>query len=102
MKESINGFGTTADGRTQTIAGSMVATGTTITEGQFTVDMTTFTSDESRRDQQLNGRVMDVSKYPTSTFVLTAPIDFGAIPSPSLPRTTVCWSSCWCSNATRP
>jgi polyisoprenoid-binding protein YceI len=81
VKESINGFGTTADGRTQTITGSMVATGTTITEGQFTVDMTTFTSDESRRDQQFNGRVMDVSKYPTSTFVLTAPIDFGAIPS---------------------
>ena len=80
VKESINGFDTTANGRTQSITGSMVAAGTTITEGQFTVDMATFTSDESRRDAQFNGRVMDVAKYPTSTFVLTAPIDFGAIP----------------------
>lgn len=81
VKESINGFDTTANGRTQAITGSMVAAGTTITDGQFTVDMTTFKSDESRRDQQFNGRVMNVSKFPTSTFALTAPIDFGAIPA---------------------
>ena len=80
VDESINGFDTTANGRTQSITGSMVATGTTITEGQFTVDMATFTSDEDGRDEQFRERVMDVVKFPTSTFVLTAPIDFGAIP----------------------
>jgi polyisoprenoid-binding protein YceI len=81
VNESINGFDTTANGRTQTITGTMVAAGTTITQGEFTVDMTTFKSDESKRDAQFNGRVMDVAKYPTSTFVLTAPIDFGAVPA---------------------
>ena len=81
VDESINGFDTTANGRTQSITGSMVAAGTTINEGQFTVDMATFSSDEGRRDAQFNGRVMDVSTFPTSTFVLTAPIDFGSIPS---------------------
>ena len=81
VDESINGFDTTANGRTQSITGTMVAAGTTITEGQFTVDMTTFKSDESRRDAQFNGRVMDTETYPTSTFVLTAPIDFGTIPA---------------------
>jgi polyisoprenoid-binding protein YceI len=81
VKESISGFDTTANGRTQAITGSILASGTTVTQGQFTVDMTTFTSDESRRDQQFNSRVMNVSKFPTSTFALTAPIDFGAIPS---------------------
>jgi polyisoprenoid-binding protein YceI len=81
VDESINGFETTANGRTQSITGSMVAAGTTITDGQFTVDMATFSSDEGRRDAQFNGRVMDVDTFPTSTFVLTAPLDFGTIPS---------------------
>jgi polyisoprenoid-binding protein YceI len=80
VKESINGFDTTANGRTQSITGTIVAAGASITEGQFTVDMTTFTSDERSRDRQFNGRIMDVAKFPTSTFVLTTPIDFGAVP----------------------
>ncbi len=80
VNESINGFDTTANGRTQSITGSMIASGTTITEGQFTVDMRTFKSDESKRDAQFNGRVMAVDTFPTSTFVLTQPIEFGTIP----------------------
>jgi len=80
VKETINGFDTTANGRSQSITGSMVAVGTTITEGQFTVDMATFKSDEGGRDEQFKDRVMAVARFPTSTFVLTAPIDFGAVP----------------------
>lgn len=80
VKESISGFDTTANGRTQAITGTMLADGTKITSGEFTVDMTTFKSDESRRDQQFNGRVMDVGTFPTASFILTQPIDFGAIP----------------------
>ena len=80
VDESINGFDTTANGRTQAITGSMVAAGTTISEGQFKVDMTTFKSDESKRDAQFNGRVMDVENFPEATFVLTEPIDFVQIP----------------------
>jgi polyisoprenoid-binding protein YceI len=80
VNESINGFDTTANGRSQSITGSMVAAATIITQGQFTVDMATFRSDEGGRDEQFKDRVMDVAEYPTSTFVLTAPIDFGAVP----------------------
>ena len=80
VDETISGFATTANGRTQSITGTMTADGTTITQGEFTVDMTTFKSDEDRRDEQFNTRVMDVANFPTSTFILTAPIDFGAIP----------------------
>ena len=80
VKETINGFDTTANGRSQSITGSMVAAGTTISTGEFTVDMTTFSSDESRRDRQFNGRVMNVTQFPEAKFVLTAPIDFGSIP----------------------
>jgi polyisoprenoid-binding protein YceI len=81
VKESISGFDTVANGRTQAITGTIAASGTAVTDGEFTVDMTTFRSDETRRDRQFNGRVMNVSKFPTSTFKLTTPIDFGAIPS---------------------
>ena len=80
VDETISGFATTANGRTQAITGTMVAEGNTITKGEFTVDMTTFKSDESRRDEQFNTRVMDVATYPTSTFIITQPIDFGAVP----------------------
>lgn len=81
VDESINGFDTTANGRTKAITGSLTISGSQVTEGSWTVDMTTFKSDESRRDGQFNGRIMDVDNFPTSTFVLTAPIQFGSVPA---------------------
>jgi polyisoprenoid-binding protein YceI len=82
VKESINGFDTEGVGTTSAITGSLTIAGTQATAGEFTVDMTTFRSDQSRRDGQFNGRVMAVNQFPTSTFTLTAPIDFQAIPAP--------------------
>jgi polyisoprenoid-binding protein YceI len=43
--------------------------------------MGTLTSDAANRDRQFNGRIMDTSSYPTSTFVLTQPI---ALPTNAL------------------
>ncbi len=59
----------------------MTIDGTTVTATDLTVDMTTFTSDDSRRDSQFNGRIMQVSQFPTATFKLTTPIDVGTIPT---------------------
>ncbi len=81
VKESINGFDTEANGRTNAVTGSLTLQGTTASAAEFTVDMTTFKSDESRRDGQFNGRIMSVSQFPTATFVLTQPIDFGSVPA---------------------
>jgi polyisoprenoid-binding protein YceI len=81
VDESINGFDSTANGRTQAISGTFTIGGTSVSAGEFTVDMTTFKSDESRRDKQFNSRVMAVSQFPTATFVLTAPIDFQQVPT---------------------
>jgi len=81
VKESINGFDTEANGRTSAVTGSLTIAGTSATAAQFTVDMTTFKSDEGRRDGQFNGRIMAVDQFPTATFVLTQPIDFGAVPA---------------------
>ena len=75
-------FGQSADavGRTSAITGTMTLGGATVTTASFTVDMTTVTSDESRRDEQFNGRIMETSVYPTATFTLTAPIDLRSLP----------------------
>lgn len=81
VKEVLFGQSGTAVGRTSDVSGTFVIEGTVVTKGEFTVDMTTVRSDESRRDDQFNGRIMDVSQYPTSTFTLTAPIDLGSLPA---------------------
>jgi polyisoprenoid-binding protein YceI len=43
--------------------------------------MASMASDSSRRDDQFRTRIMTVDQFPTSTFVLTSPIDFGAVPA---------------------
>jgi len=78
-------FGQTANavGRTDAITGTMTFDRATVTEASFTVDMTTVTSDEARRDEQFNGRIMETSVYPTATFTLTHSIDLGTLPDPN-------------------
>lgn len=81
VNEVLFGQSHTAVGRTSSITGSMTLSGTTVTKATFSVDMTTVTSDQSRRDGQFNGRIMDTATYPTATFTLTQPIDLGSIPA---------------------
>jgi polyisoprenoid-binding protein YceI len=81
VKEVLFGQSAEAVGRTSDVTGTFTLAGTLVTAGSFTVDMTTVTSDESRRDGQFRGRIMDVAQYPTSTFVLTSPIDLGTLPA---------------------
>jgi polyisoprenoid-binding protein YceI len=81
VKETLSGFDTEGVGKTNAITGQLTLAGTTATSAAFTVDMTTFQSDESRRDGQFSGRIMQVDQFPTGDFKLTSPIDFGAIPA---------------------
>ncbi len=81
VKETLAGLDTEGAGRTNAVTGSLTIDGTTATAGEFTVDMATFESDDGRRDGQFNGRIMSVDEFPTGTFVLTEPIDFGTIPA---------------------
>jgi polyisoprenoid-binding protein YceI len=87
VKEVLFGQSNEAVGRTSSITGSMTVSGTTITAATFIVDMTTVTSDESRRDGQFNGRIMETATYPTATFTLTEPIELGSIPAAGEQRT---------------
>jgi polyisoprenoid-binding protein YceI len=80
VTEVLFGQDTEGVGRTSAVIGTMQLQGTTVTAATFQVDMTTFKSDESQRDSQFNGRIMDVRTYPTSTFALTSPIQLTSIP----------------------
>jgi polyisoprenoid-binding protein YceI len=80
VKEVLMGQDTTAVGRTSAIAGHVTISGTTVTEAGFTVQMATIKSNESERDVQFRGRIMDTSAYPTGTLTLTKPIALGALP----------------------
>ena len=86
VDEVLFGQNVTAAGRTSDITGEMTIEGTSVTAAEFTVQMATVTSDESRRDNQFRNRIMDVRNYPTSTFRLTEPIDLGTIPTDEATR----------------
>jgi polyisoprenoid-binding protein YceI len=50
--------------------------GTQVTAATFEVDMTTLTTDESRRDDKVH-EALETTGFPTSTFELTEPIELG-------------------------
>jgi polyisoprenoid-binding protein YceI len=82
-------FGQTneAAGRTSSITGTLTVNGAKITAASFTVDMTSVKSDKAMRDRQFQGRIMDTSTYPTSSFALSDPIVFGSVPPSNSPQT---------------
>jgi polyisoprenoid-binding protein YceI len=81
VPETLFGQSTEAVGRTSGVSGTMTIAGSTVGDAMLQVDMTTVTSDQSQRDGQFRGRIMDVSTYPTATFDLTSPIDLGSVPA---------------------
>jgi polyisoprenoid-binding protein YceI len=59
----------------------MVIDGTTATSVDVTVDMTTLQSDQSFRDGSIRNQAIETGQFPTATFELTEPLDFGSIPN---------------------
>jgi polyisoprenoid-binding protein YceI len=88
VKEVLFGQSKEAVGRTSEITGTFTLDGTTVDTAAFTVDMASMTSDQSRRDGQFRGRIMNVSTYSTSTFELTEPIVLASIPAEGVRGTT--------------
>jgi len=81
VKEVLFGQSNTAVGRTTSITGSLTVAGGNVTAGNLSADLTTVSSDQSRRDNQFQHRIMDTSSYPTAQFVLTQPIQLGPAPA---------------------
>jgi polyisoprenoid-binding protein YceI len=81
VNEVLLGQSATAVGRTTSVTGHLTIAGTTVTGAAFSVPMATVHSDKSQRDAQFDGRIMDVSQYPTGTFTLTSRIDLAPLPA---------------------
>lgn len=80
VEEVLAGVNTTAVGRSNEIEGLLTIEGTTATVVDITVQIENITSDDSLRDGQFTGRIMNAAEFPTAEFRLTEPIDFGRIP----------------------
>jgi polyisoprenoid-binding protein YceI len=80
VQEVLNGQDNEATGTATDVTGQFTIAGTTIDAASFTVDMASFSSSQDLRDSQFRGRIMETSKFPTSTFELAAPITLPAIP----------------------
>ena len=77
IAEELSGIGsTTAVGRTGDVTGSLTIDGSTVTDATFTVDMTTLTTNDSRRDNNVQD-ALDTDRFPTASFTLSSPIDLG-------------------------
>lgn len=78
VNEVLFGQNNTAVGRTHSVTGAITLSGTEVSAATFTVRMATVHSDQSQRDAQFDGRIMDVAAFPTSSFTLTSPIALGS------------------------
>jgi polyisoprenoid-binding protein YceI len=101
IKETLFGQSNTAVGRTSSVTGSITIAGAQVPAGSFTVDMTSVKSDQSQRDHQFQGRIMDTAQYPTSTFVLTKSIDLGSLPAEGVTVTQTATGNLTMHGATR-
>lgn len=81
VKEVLLGQGVEAVGRTSNVDGALTISGTTVQTAAISIDLASVTSDESRRDDQFRGRIMNVTRYPTATFTLTKAVDLGTLPA---------------------
>ena len=71
----------TAVGRTSEIVATLQFSGSEVTSLEVTVDMTTIASDRSLRDSAMRTRGLETNTFPEASFVLTSPIDLGAVPA---------------------
>jgi len=75
--EELQGLGEIeAVGRTPGVSGTVTIEGTSAVAATIEADMTAITTDDSRRDNRVQG-ALDIDEFPTATFVLTSPIEFG-------------------------
>lgn len=81
VKETLNGQDTEGVGRTQTVEGIFTLRGARVTLGEFSVDVSTLESDQTRRDSQVRGRLLETDEFPIASFVLDQPIELGSIPA---------------------
>jgi polyisoprenoid-binding protein YceI len=77
IQEELAAIGsTTAVGRTGDVTGSITIEGSALTAASFDVDMTTITTNQSRRDDRVQD-ALETADHPTGTFTVTEPVELG-------------------------
>ncbi len=77
IEEELSGVGSvTAVGRTGDITGELTIDGTSLTAASFEVDMTTITTEDSRRDDNVQD-ALETPEFPSASFVLTETVALG-------------------------
>ena len=78
IDEELASIGTTqAVGRTGDVTGTVVIDGTSVTSADIEVDLTTITTNDTRRNSKVQ-EALETDQFPTATFSLTEPIELGA------------------------
>ena len=78
IQEELASIGSaTAVGRTGDVTGTITIEGDTLVAAEFSVDMSTITTNESRRDDRVQS-ALETGQFPTATFTLTEPVSLGA------------------------
>jgi polyisoprenoid-binding protein YceI len=70
-----------AVGRTNAVTGTVTVSGTKVTAAEATADLTKLTSDSSRRDGQVQDRILSTRTFPHATFKLSSPIELTSLPA---------------------
>lgn len=70
----------TAVGRSPDVSGTIELDGSTLVSGDFTVDLTTITSDDDRRDGRARD-ALNTDEFPEATFTVDGPVDLGSLPT---------------------
>lgn len=76
---------TTAVGRTSDVTGTLKFDGETITVVDVVANLQGLTSDDDRRDGQLQRQALETNEFPEATFVLTEPITVEGDPASGEP-----------------
>lgn len=77
IEEELTGVGSiTAVGRTGHVTGALTIEDSTLTAAGFDVDMTTITTEDSRRDDNVQDAI-EGSDFPAASFVLAEAVDLG-------------------------
>ncbi|MGP8066400.1 MAG: YceI family protein [Acidimicrobiales bacterium] len=83
VQEVLLGQDETAVGRAPDVSGALALEGTVLRSARFSVPLATVVSDQSERNAEFNGSIMDVARYPTGTFDLTSPVSLASCPRPT-------------------
>ncbi len=81
VHEILNGASVTVVGSTGEVSGSATVDADKLTAADVTVQVASIATDNSRRDGQFRGMVMNTDEFPTATFTLDSPVDLAGVPT---------------------